>query len=98
MKLLSMSKRVLSNLETCITFQKNKDLWHHLLMVDVVYLHAMTFVTQIFFDRVLGRRTTDTDKSASLHLQKTLRFLRERLSHEKNKQGSPMAPQWSSYS
>ncbi|KAE8379169.1 hypothetical protein BDV26DRAFT_172582 [Aspergillus bertholletiae] len=71
-----MSKRTLFTLERCLFIQEKKELWHNLLVVDPIYLHAMAFIAQDFFDGLPGWQS----KKASLHFLKTLQLLRERLS------------------
>ncbi|KAB8236997.1 uncharacterized protein BDW43DRAFT_266653 [Aspergillus alliaceus] len=76
----TMSKKVLFALERCIDFNK-KEQWHDLLIVDPVYLHAMAFITQYFFDGLTSQQLTNsTNRPTSPHFVKTLQLLRVRLS------------------
>ena len=58
--------------------------WVYLLGMDAAGLHITAFAMEAFIDKVLHRQERTTNQAATLHLQKGLTLLRERLLGEDN--------------
>ncbi|KAI1759219.1 hypothetical protein GGR53DRAFT_527819 [Hypoxylon sp. FL1150] len=80
--ILSIAKKALFPLESCINFGAKEKAWMEALTLDAAYLHAMAFSAQDYFDLLPGRVKSCLDNSARMaapHVVRTLQLLRERL-------------------
>ncbi|KEY64585.1 hypothetical protein S7711_03645 [Stachybotrys chartarum IBT 7711] len=75
----SIAKRTLFPLSPYILFKRREENWVEPLGFDPLYLHALIFSTHEYFESVRGG-TNALNRRTSIHLHKTLRLLRDRLS------------------
>ncbi|KAH7313948.1 hypothetical protein B0I35DRAFT_436154 [Stachybotrys elegans] len=77
----SIAKRTLFPLSRYILFKRREENWVEPLAFDSLYLHAIIFSTHQYFESIRGG-TNFPNPRTSIHLQKTLRLLRNRLSSD----------------
>lgn len=74
----TLAMRVIFPLMMVLGFQADNNEWLYLIGLDAAALHITAFAIEGFMDRVL-RRQENINLAATLHLQKGLELLRERL-------------------
>ena len=72
-------------LESCIVFHRTAKvdtMWFELMTSDAAYMHAVVFLSQVYFFLAYARETPAAAQRVVLHHSSTLQLLRERLSIE----------------
>jgi hypothetical protein len=75
----SIAKQTLFPLSRYVMFKRKEENWIEPLGFDPLYLHAIIFSTHQYFESVRGG-TIAPNRRIAIHLHKTLRLLRDRLS------------------
>ncbi|KAF2787715.1 hypothetical protein K505DRAFT_353661 [Melanomma pulvis-pyrius CBS 109.77] len=75
----SMANEIMFPLESCIFFERQSEAWIAPLVFDRIYLHAMIFTSQHFFDTVISSKRSRVNQHIFPHVSKTLELLQERL-------------------
>lgn len=77
-----MANQILFPLQTCMFFDKRDEVWIAPLVIDPIYLHAMIFTSQYFFDTMSPTKHSTINQFITPLVAKTLTLLRERLDQD----------------